>query len=131
MEEREPVKFGTVSQRLNAGVLIYMDGYYTKNASESEIPGELVQCIHRWIIETPNGPVAAGRCKTCGTTKSFRTSGLPLKRRLAKIDSTKNSGTINTPRLADYALFKQNGIDKLPSEVPNVDPDFNNTPIPD
>ena len=28
-------------------------------------------CVHHWLIEAPNGRESVGRCKRCGTTKSF------------------------------------------------------------
>ena len=31
-------------------------------------------CRHHWIIDTPNGSVSSGRCKTCGVAKDFRNS---------------------------------------------------------
>ncbi|MGB4863013.1 MAG: hypothetical protein WBO97_11175 [Tepidiformaceae bacterium] len=31
-------------------------------------------CRHHWVIETPNGSVSSGRCKTCGIDKEFRNS---------------------------------------------------------
>jgi hypothetical protein len=27
---------------------------------------------HHWLIDEANGPLSAGRCKTCGERKSFR-----------------------------------------------------------
>jgi hypothetical protein len=29
------------------------------------------QCVHYWIIDFPNGPVSAGKCKHCGMVKHF------------------------------------------------------------
>ncbi len=28
-------------------------------------------CRHHWVIGTPCGPTSEGRCKLCGTTRSF------------------------------------------------------------
>jgi hypothetical protein len=28
-------------------------------------------CRHHWVIGTPSGPTSEGRCKLCGTTRSF------------------------------------------------------------
>ena len=28
-------------------------------------------CIHYWIIDFPDGPVSAGKCKRCGMVKNF------------------------------------------------------------
>ncbi len=33
-------------------------------------------CIHHWLIEAPNGPVAHGRCKLCGVERDFDNSYL-------------------------------------------------------
>jgi hypothetical protein len=30
-----------------------------------------VQCAHHWVIETPNGPVSRGFCRTCGVERGF------------------------------------------------------------
>jgi hypothetical protein len=32
------------------------------------------QCRHRWLIQTPNGAKAPGRCKNCGIKRSFPTA---------------------------------------------------------
>ncbi len=29
------------------------------------------ECVHYWVIETPEGPTSTGRCKFCGLTKEF------------------------------------------------------------
>ena len=31
-------------------------------------------CIHRWMIETPNGETSKGTCTACGATKLFPNS---------------------------------------------------------
>ena len=28
-------------------------------------------CRHHWVIEVPNGPLSAGRCKICGSVRDF------------------------------------------------------------
>ena len=28
-------------------------------------------CAHHWLIETPKGPMAHGRCKLCGEERDF------------------------------------------------------------
>jgi hypothetical protein len=28
-------------------------------------------CRHHWVIGTPSGPTSEGRCKLCGTIRSF------------------------------------------------------------
>jgi len=28
-------------------------------------------CIHRWRIESPNGPTSTGVCQRCGATREF------------------------------------------------------------
>jgi hypothetical protein len=34
-----------------------------------------VDCRHRWVIETPNGPTVAGACKRCGEVRTFPAAG--------------------------------------------------------
>lgn len=29
-------------------------------------------CIHRWLLEEPNGKMAEGRCSKCGKIKEFK-----------------------------------------------------------
>ncbi len=29
------------------------------------------ECIHYWIIETPQGPTSQGKCQKCGSSKDF------------------------------------------------------------
>lgn len=31
-------------------------------------------CVHRWVIETPNGPTCTGVCRACGATRAFNTT---------------------------------------------------------
>ena len=28
--------------------------------------------VHHWVIDEANGPLSAGRCKTCGEQKAFK-----------------------------------------------------------
>ena len=28
-------------------------------------------CVHRWVIESPNGEMSRGRCRHCGAEKEF------------------------------------------------------------
>lgn len=37
-----------------------------------ERPAE--ECLHHWVIETPNGAFSAGHCKRCGAERRFRNS---------------------------------------------------------
>lgn len=32
------------------------------------------ECVHFWVIETPNGPTSEGLCKLCGKAQQFRNS---------------------------------------------------------
>ena len=32
-------------------------------------------CIHHWVLETPNGPWTNGNCKKCGENEKFSNSG--------------------------------------------------------
>lgn len=38
--------------------------------TETPIP-EAPVCIHRWVIETPNGETSKGVCRYCGAEKEF------------------------------------------------------------
>lgn len=41
--------------------------------SQADLPlGE--ECVHFWLIETPNGPTSQGTCKQCGKVQLFRNS---------------------------------------------------------
>lgn len=31
----------------------------------------MTDCKHYWILESPNGPMAEGKCKLCGEVKEF------------------------------------------------------------
>ncbi len=33
-----------------------------------------VRCCHHWLVDSPNGPRARGRCRRCGRTALFPTS---------------------------------------------------------
>ncbi len=32
------------------------------------------ECVHHWMIESPNGPVSMGTCKVCGERSEFKNS---------------------------------------------------------
>ena len=32
------------------------------------------ECIHHWIVESPNGPISEGVCKKCDQIKQFNNS---------------------------------------------------------
>jgi hypothetical protein len=33
-----------------------------------------MDCVHHWVLETPNGPLAKGRCKRCRRVSEFPNS---------------------------------------------------------
>lgn len=37
----------------------------------SELAKEHKQCVHHWIIESPDGPTSKGRCRHCGIVAEF------------------------------------------------------------
>jgi hypothetical protein len=45
-------------------------------AEEPVSPVSEVQpvCVHRWVIETPNGAMSHGVCRNCGAEKEFPNS---------------------------------------------------------
>ena len=36
--------------------------------------GEMPQCRHHWVIESPHGATSLGRCKRCREVREFRNS---------------------------------------------------------
>ena len=46
-----------------------MEGHHL-NTEEDPIS----ECRHLWIIDSPNGPVSRGTCKTCGISGEFKNS---------------------------------------------------------
>lgn len=53
---------------LGNGILSQAMGLFQTNLSPIE------ECVHFWLIETPNGPTSQGTCKHCGKAQSFRNS---------------------------------------------------------
>lgn len=41
--------------------------------SQANLPPD-EECVHFWLIETPNGPTSQGTCKQCGKIQLFRNS---------------------------------------------------------
>ena len=35
---------------------------------------DLVDCMHHWVIATPDGPVSKGTCRVCGEEREFSNS---------------------------------------------------------
>ena len=31
----------------------------------------VAECVHHWVLEAPNGPMAKGRCSVCGEERDF------------------------------------------------------------
>ena len=56
----------------------------------NEVEATVSDCMHHWVIESPNGPTSQGVCKLCGALGEFRNSmpgsgwdrGNPQARRL-------------------------------------------------
>jgi hypothetical protein len=44
-----------------------------KQAAEAAAPVEKIApvCVHRWVIESPNGETSRGVCRNCGAEKHF------------------------------------------------------------
>jgi len=40
--------------------------------------GATAECQHRWLIDTPNGPRVRGRCRRCGSERTYETTPEPL-----------------------------------------------------
>jgi hypothetical protein len=51
-----------------------MAEHTTKQAEVATKPVAKDNCVHHWLIETPNGRESTGLCKRCGATKSFANS---------------------------------------------------------
>jgi len=41
--------------------------------SQADLPPS-EECVHFWLIDTPNGPTSQGTCKQCGKIQLFRNS---------------------------------------------------------
>ena len=46
----------------------------TTEQIETTKPVAKGNCVHHWLIETPNGRESTGVCKRCGATKEFANS---------------------------------------------------------
>jgi hypothetical protein len=44
-----------------------------KRVDEKQRTSARGACQHRWVLETPSGPKVRGRCRTCGSERSFQT----------------------------------------------------------
>lgn len=63
------------------------------------------ECVHHWMIESPNGPVSMGTCKVCGESSEFknsiqgsgwdRESPQSKRARQAKANAAANAGATN------------------------------------
>ena len=40
-------------------------------ATSTPVRRRTANCVHHWIIESPNGRESSGSCKHCGKTKEF------------------------------------------------------------
>ena len=40
---------------------------------EQELTNQ-IECVHEWLIESPNGPVSKGECLNCGQVSEFKNS---------------------------------------------------------
>jgi hypothetical protein len=47
-------------------------GRKPKTTIEKRLSRVKRECIHYWVIETPQGPTSMGRCKYCGATSEFK-----------------------------------------------------------
>ncbi len=46
------------------------DGALTQEEQEESVS----DCVHHWMIDSPNGPVSRGTCKVCGESSEFKNS---------------------------------------------------------
>jgi hypothetical protein len=44
------------------------------NVQTETKPAAKGNCVHHWLIESPNGRESTGTCKRCGASKSFANS---------------------------------------------------------
>lgn len=44
------------------------------SSQQAATGGAFEECVHFWLIESPNGPTSLGVCKLCGRTQAFRNS---------------------------------------------------------
>ena len=33
-----------------------------------------IECVHQWLIDSPNGPISKGECLDCGKISEFKNS---------------------------------------------------------
>ena len=45
-----------------------------KETAETEEEEQISDCMHHWVIDSPNGPTSVGVCKVCGERSEFRNS---------------------------------------------------------
>ena len=43
----------------------------TSVASSAVAEPEVLECLHQWMIASPNGPSSKGTCLACGSEKDF------------------------------------------------------------
>ena len=56
-------------------------------------PTNQIECVHEWLIDSPNGPVSKGECLNCGQVSEFKNS-MPV----SGWDRTDNSKKTDTKK---------------------------------
>jgi hypothetical protein len=47
-------------------------GRKPKDVQQKKKQTSKAECVHYWVIESPQGPVSRGVCKYCGAVNEFR-----------------------------------------------------------
>ncbi len=68
MQDATDVRLGSVDGVVGSTILTRTLGFPQSSFSSD------YQCVHFWVIETPNGPTSQGTCQICGRVQLFRNS---------------------------------------------------------
>jgi hypothetical protein len=72
--ERKPVAVAKVPAKPRRGITIKPRPLAPRQETQAPAaPAEIIGpvCVHRWVIESPNGETSRGRCRHCGAEKEF------------------------------------------------------------
>lgn len=65
----------------------------------------VVECVHHWVIEPPNGRTSSGVCKRCGEHRDFANANEAVMwEQTNTLRNSTGSGLRNMPRPSDIRL---------------------------
>jgi hypothetical protein len=72
IRDKKPVRRAPKS-RADAPSIVEANAPAPEPVVESSAPAEAIApvCVHRWVIESPNGETSRGVCRHCGAVKEF------------------------------------------------------------